>query len=69
MGGQKVKISELIEVLGKLKDAHGDVEIVCVNNDGPGYVWEDAILTEEYIEFTRKRVGYPFPHLFIGHSR
>ena len=54
-----MKISELIEVLGKLKDALGDVEIVCVNSDGPGYVWEDAISTEEYIEFTRKRAGYP----------
>ncbi len=46
-----MEISKLIELLEEYKNRIGDIDVWCVNNDGPGDLWEDCSITKEYIEF------------------
>ncbi|MDA3832777.1 MAG: hypothetical protein PF495_05215 [Spirochaetales bacterium] len=61
-----MKISEILELLEDKKREHGDIEVLCINNNGPGGLAEHEIMDEQDIGFHEDRYRYPFKHLMIG---
>ena len=67
-----MKITEVVKLLKTMEKDHGDVEVYCINNDGPGYLWESCVLTPEYVKYNSTINGDNFSiteeHIMIGES-